>query len=82
MKTPGCVCWISAPLLNRDCPVHGHPLTPRMPPVPSGTFVRKREESLVLVEFTPEADAELRMMAHARAAQDQDAAKIILEGKP
>jgi hypothetical protein len=53
-----------------------------MPPVPSGTFVRKREESLVLVEFTPEADAELRMMAHARAAQDQDAAKIILEGKP
>jgi hypothetical protein len=55
---------------------------PLMPPVPSGTFVRKREESLVLVEFTPEADAELRMMAHARAAQDQDAAKIILEGKP
>ena len=55
---------------------------PLMPPVPSGTFVRKQEESLMCVEFTPEADAELRMMAHARAAQDQDAAKIILEGKP
>ena len=41
MKTPGCVCWTSAPLLNRDCPVHGHPFPPRMPPVPSGTFVRK-----------------------------------------
>jgi len=34
------------------------------------------------LEHRREVDAELRMMAHARAAQDQDAAKIILEGKP
>jgi hypothetical protein len=37
------------------------------------------------LEHRAEVDAEFaqrRMMDHARAAQDQDAAKIILEGKP